>query len=153
MSTRCTLQIEVLPHGEGLPLPAYETEGSAGLDLRAAIRQRDPLELEPMERLLIPTGLKVAIPRGFEGQIRPRSGTALRHGLTMANSPGTIDSDYRGEIKMLVINLGTETVTIERGMRIAQLVICPVAHAGIQVVDELPETARGAGGFGSTGRT
>ncbi|RME27116.1 MAG: dUTP diphosphatase [Deltaproteobacteria bacterium] len=151
MSHRCTVKIEVLPHGRDLPLPSYETPGAAGLDLRAAIRERDPLELEPMERLLIPTGLKVAIPRGFEGQIRPRSGTALRTGLTLANSPGTIDSDYRGEVKMLVVNLGTKPVRIERGMRIAQLVICPVARAQLQVVDSLPATRRGAGGFGSTG--
>lgn len=151
MSHKCKLAVSVLPHGEGLPLPAYETEGSAGMDLRAAIRERDPLELEPLERLLVPTGLQIAIPAGYEGQIRPRSGNALRMGLTMANSPGTIDSDYRGEVKVLVVNLSKETITITRGMRIAQLVICPVARATLHVVDALPGTDRGAGGFGSTG--
>jgi dUTP pyrophosphatase len=144
-----TVQIEFLPHGEGLPLPRYETDGAAGLDLRAAIHE--PIVLAPMERRPIPTGLKVAIPRGFEGQVRPRSGLAMKHGLSIPNAPGTVDSDYRGELHALLVNLGDAPFTIERGMRIAQLVIAPVAHAEIEVVASLPSTVRGAGGFGSTG--
>lgn len=149
MQPQPILQIRRLPHSEGLPLPAYETAGAAGLDLRAAVAE--DLVVAPLQRVLVPTGLVVVIPGGFEGQVRPRSGLAYRQGLGMPNSPGTIDSDYRGELKVLVINLGTAPVTVTRGMRVAQLVICPVAHAQIVEVGAVDETVRGAGGFGSTG--
>ena len=150
MLPRPQLLLQVLPHGEGLALPRYETAGSAGLDLRAAVTA--PLTLQPFDRVAVPTGLIVAIPHGWEGQVRPRSGNALRLGLSMPNTPGTIDSDYRGELQVLLIHLGREPVTIERGMRIAQLVICPVGHAELTVVDEISaDTERGTGGFGSTG--
>jgi dUTP pyrophosphatase len=150
MALAVTLQVQVLPHGEGLPLPAYQTDGAAGLDLIAALRE--PLVLQPLDRALVPTGLVVVIPPGFEGQVRPRSGLALRHGLSMPNSPGTIDSDYRGELQVLVVNLGREPLTLSRGMRVAQLVIAPVARAELVVVPALSgATGRGAGGFGSTG--
>ena len=138
-----------LPHNRDLPLPSYETSGSAGMDLPAAIE--DTIVLESLERTAIPTGLQIAIPSGFEGQVRPRSGLAFRHGLTVTNAPGTIDSDYRGELKVLLVNLGKEPVTIERGMRIGQLVIAPVVQASVSEVATLDETERGAGGFGSTG--
>jgi dUTP pyrophosphatase len=149
MAHQPILKVQVLPHGEGLDLPAYETALSAGMDLRAAVDA--PLVLQPMARMAIPTGLAMAIPAGFEGQVRPRSGLALRRGLGMPNAPGTIDADYRGELKVLVINLGPEPIEITRGMRIAQLVICPVAQAQISVVSDLDATERGSGGFGSTG--
>ena len=150
MLPRPHLRIQVLPHGEGLDLPRYETPGSAGLDLRAAVDQ--PLVLQQFDRVAVPTGLVVAIPEGWEGQVRPRSGNALRLGLSMPNSPGTIDSDYRGELKVLLIHLGREPITIPRGMRIAQMVLSPVGHARIEVVDQIAtDTQRGAGGFGSTG--
>ena len=138
-----------LPHNLDLPLPSYETSGSAGMDLPAAIEET--IVLGSLERTAIPTGLQIAIPDGFEGQVRPRSGLAFRHGLTVTNAPGTIDSDYRGELKVLLVNLGKEPVTIERGMRIGQLVIAPVVQASISEVATLDETERGAGGFGSTG--
>ncbi|MDG1479798.1 MAG: dUTP diphosphatase [Myxococcota bacterium] len=141
------LRIKVLPHGADLPLPAYQTPGSAGMDLHAA----ESLTLEPMARAAVATGLSLAIPRGFEAQIRPRSGLALRHGISMPNSPGTIDADYRGELKVLLINLGPEPFEITRGMRIAQMIIAAVAHAQITVVNTLDDTERGARGFGSTG--
>ena len=141
------LRVQVLPHGEGLDLPAYATPGSAGMDLRAA----EPCTLQPMERAAVPTGLKVAIPDGWEGQIRPRSGLAYRQGLSIPNAPGTIDSDYRGELKVLLINLGEAPIDIERGMRIAQMLITPAPQAEIQVVADLEDTERGADGFGSTG--
>lgn len=128
-------------------LPSYESEGAAGMDLRCT----EEFDLQPMERKAIPTGLKVAIPPGYEGQVRPRSGLAIRLGLSMVNTPGTIDSDYRGEIKVLMINLGQEVVKVSKGERIAQLVICPVARAEWIVTQELDDTTRGAGGFGSTG--
>jgi dUTP pyrophosphatase len=144
------LSVTVLPHGEGLELPSYATPGSAGCDLRAAVAQ--PLTLAPGARALVPTGIAVAIPPGHEGQVRMRSGLALRQGLSLLNGPGTIDSDYRGEIGVIIANLGSESVTIARGDRIAQLVIAPVAHARLQKVDELPATSRNAGGFGSTGK-
>lgn len=145
-----TLHVQVLPHGEGLDLPRYETPGSAGLDLRAAVDA--PLTLQPLDRIAVPTGLIVAIPPGWEGQVRPRSGNALRLGLSMPNSPGTIDSDYRGELKVLLIHLGREPVTIARGMRIAQMVLSPVGHAKVVQVPEIDvNTERGTGGFGSTG--
>ncbi len=138
-----------LPHNLDLPLPSYETSGSAGMDLPAAIEET--IVLESLERTAIPTGLQIAIPDGFEGQVRPRSGLAFRHGLTVTNAPGTIDSDYRGELKVLLVNLGKDPVTIERGMRIGQLVIAPVVQASVSEVATLDETQRGAGGFGSTG--
>lgn len=133
-----------------LPLPAYQTDLSAGVDLQAAL-QDGPVTIAPMGRLAVPTGLFMAMPEGVEAQIRPRSGLALRQGLTVANAPGTIDADYRGEIKILLINLGTETITIEHGMRIAQMIFSPVLKASFQRVDELDDTLRGTGGFGSTG--
>ena len=138
-----------LPHNLDLPLPSYETSGSAGMDLPAAIEET--IVLESLERTAIPTGLQIAISDGFEGQVRPRSGLAFRHGLTVTNAPGTIDSDYRGELKVLLVNLGKDSVTIERGMRIGQLVIAPVVQAVVSEVATLDETERGAGGFGSTG--
>ncbi len=143
------LAVEVLPHGQGLPLPAYATPGSAGLDLVAALT--GPLTLAPMARTLVPTGLKLAIPLGYEGQVRPRSGLALKHGLTIPNAPGTIDSDYRGELQVMLVNLGTAPVTIERGQRIAQLVIAPVVRARFVTGVPLEATVRGDGGFGHTG--
>lgn len=149
-STTTRIEIKFLPHGEGLEPPRYQTEGSAGLDLRAALDA--PLTLAPGERALVPSGLAVAIPAGFEGQVRARSGLASRHGLGLPNAPGTIDSDYRGELKVLMINWGDAPVTLERGQRIAQLVVAPVARAEVELVDELPETARDAGGFGHTGK-
>jgi dUTP pyrophosphatase len=138
-----------LPHGEGLPLPDYATEGSAGLDLLAAVAEA--VTLQPGARALIPTGLTMALPQGYEGQVRPRSGLALKHGLTVLNSPGTIDADYRGEVQVIVINLGEEPVTVARGMRIAQLVLAPVTRGSLEEVSTLPSSVRGEGGFGSTG--
>ena len=143
------LEIERLEHAEGLDLPSYQTAGSAGLDLRAAVGE--PLTIEPGARALVPTGLKLAIPSGHEGQVRPRSGLALRHGLSVLNSPGTIDADYRGEVKVILANLGAEPFAVERGMRVAQLVIAPVVQVEIREVDAVDATARGEGGFGHTG--
>ena len=147
-----TLRILRLPHAEGLALPAYETPGSAGMDLRAAVPEDAPITLEPGARALVPTGLKIALEQGWEAQIRPRSGLALKHGISAPNTPGTIDSDYRGEVGVILINLGQEPFVIKRGERIAQMVIAAVAQATVAEVDSLDETARGAGGFGSTGR-
>ena len=147
-----TLRILRLPHSEGLALPAYETPGSAGMDLRAAVPEDAPITLEPGARALVPTGLKIALEQGWEAQIRPRSGLALKHGISAPNTPGTIDSDYRGEVGVILINLGQEPFVIKRGERIAQMVIAAVAQATVAEVDSLDETARGAGGFGSTGR-
>lgn len=147
-----TLRIQRLPHAAGLALPAYETAGSAGLDLRAAVAEDAPLTLAPGQRALIPTGLKIALDHGFEAQVRPRSGLALKHGLTCLNSPGTIDSDYRGEVGVILINHGQEPFVIQRGERIAQLVIARHEQAELLEVETLDETARGSGGFGSTGR-
>ncbi|MEP7132942.1 MAG: dUTP diphosphatase [Acidobacteriota bacterium] len=141
--------ISVLPHGEGLALPAYATPGSAGCDLRAAVTF--PRTLAPGERAAVETGIAVAIPEGFEGQVRMRSGLALKQGLAALNAPGTIDSDYRGEIKVIIANLGNVPVTIERGDRIAQLVFSPVVQARFEPAAELPPTGRASGGFGSTG--
>ena len=141
-----------LAHAAGIPLPAYETADAAGMDLRAAVPEDDPLTLKPGERLAVPTGLTIAIPRGFEGQVRPRSGLAIKSGVTCLNSPGTIDADYRGEVRVILINHGAEDVHIRRGDRIAQLLITPVVQAVWDEVETLDETARGAGGFGSTGR-
>lgn len=143
------IAIQRLPGCEDLRLPAYETEHASGMDLRAAVQA--PVELQPGQRMAIPTGLRVAIPPGFEGQVRPRSGLALRCGISMVNTPGTIDADYRGEIKVLLINLGGAPVLIQRGERIAQLVIAPVARAEWLPVDTLDDTPRGDGGFGHTG--
>ncbi|MGD9784992.1 MAG: dUTP diphosphatase [Hyphomicrobiaceae bacterium] len=145
------VSVLVLPHGEGLPLPAYQSAGAAGMDLVAAVPARDPLVLEPGSRVLVPTGLALAVPSGHEAQVRPRSGLALKHGVTVLNSPGTIDSDYRGEVKVLLANLGTEPFVIRRGERIAQMVVATFEHVALVQVDRLEETARGAGGFGSTG--
>jgi len=142
--------VQRLPHGEGIELPSYATAGSAGCDLRAAIAES--LTLLPGGRTRIPTGLAVAIPVGYEGQVRMRSGLAIRHGLTLLNGPGTIDSDYRGEIQIILANLGSEPVTITRGERIAQLVIAPVSRARWEPTEELPASPRDVGGFGSTGK-
>ena len=147
-----TVRVERLPHAEGLPLPGYETAGSAGMDLRAALAEEAPVTLAPGARTLVPTGLKIALEPGFEAQVRPRSGLALKHGITCLNSPGTIDSDYRGEVGVILINHGAEPFVIRRGERIAQMVIAPYAQAEMTEVPALDETARGAGGFGSTGR-
>ncbi|WP_372781506.1 dUTP diphosphatase [Phenylobacterium sp.] len=147
-----TVPIVRLPHGEGLPLPAYETAQAAGMDLRAAVPDDEPLTLRPGSRFPVPTGLAFALPPGFEGQVRPRSGLAFKHGVTCLNTPGTVDADYRGEVKVILINLGEEDFVIRRGERIAQLVIAPVVQAVWAEVETLDETARGAGGFGSTGR-
>jgi dUTP pyrophosphatase len=147
-----TLRVERLPHAEGLPLPAYETPGSAGMDLRAAVADEAPVILAPGARALVPTGLKIALEPGFEAQVRPRSGLALKHGLTCLNSPGTIDSDYRGEVGVILINHGHEPFVIRRGERIAQLVVARHEQASMVEVGTLDQTARGAGGFGSTGR-
>jgi dUTP pyrophosphatase len=138
-----------LPHAEGLPLPSYATAGAAGMDLIAAVQ--DPVTLEPGERTLIPTGLTIALPPGYELQVRPRSGLALRYGITLPNTPGTIDEDYRGEIGVIVLNTGREAFVIERGARIAQAILAPVSRASWQEVETLDVTARDAGGFGSTG--
>ena len=147
-----TVRIERLPHADGLPLPAYETSGSAGMDLRAAVAGETPVILPPGGRALVPTGLKIALEPGFEAQVRPRSGLALKHGITCLNSPGTIDSDYRGEVGVILANLGQEPFVIKRGERIAQLVVAKCEQAAMIEVATLDETARGAGGFGSTGR-
>ena len=144
-----TLKIRTLPHFAGLPLPAYQSEQAAGLDLPAAVEE--PLLLSPGRRAAVPTGLALELPEGYEAQVRPRSGLALKQGVTVLNSPGTVDADYRGEVKVILINLGEEDFLIERGMRIAQLVVAPVTQARIEVAAELEESGRGAGGFGSTG--
>jgi len=143
------IKVKKLPHLEGLPLPFYATEHASGMDLLAAVKE--PVILKPMERALIPTGIAIEIPPGYEAQIRPRSGLAIRHGITLLNTPGTIDADYRGEIKVIVINLGSEDFVIKRGDRIAQMVICPVVKVELQEVEELSSTERSDGGFGSTG--
>lgn len=149
MSSDVSVRILRLPHGAGLPLPHYASEGAAGMDVVAAVD--GPLLLAPGARAAVPTGLAMAIPHGFEVQVRPRSGLALKHGLTVANAPGTIDSDYRGEVKVLLVNLGSEAIEITRGMRIAQLVLAPVTRATFVEVAGLDDTVRGTGGFGSTG--
>jgi dUTP pyrophosphatase len=148
-TTNVSVAITQLPHAKGLNLPQYATALSAGVDLEAAIDS--PITLKPGERQLIATGLAIALPEGFEAQIRPRSGLAFKNGVTVLNSPGTIDADYRGEIKIILANLGNEPFTIERGMRVAQMVIAAYTQVGWNLVDQLDETARGAGGFGSTG--
>ena len=145
------LRIRRLPHFDGLDLPAYQTEGSAGMDVRAAVPQDAPVVLQPGQRALIPTGLAMAVPHGFECQVRPRSGLAARHGLTCLNTPGTIDSDYRGEVQVILVNLGQEPFEVRRGERIAQLVIAAYERVAVAPVETLDDTGRGAGGFGSTG--
>jgi dUTP pyrophosphatase len=145
------VSIRRLTNGEGLPAPAYASAGAAGLDLYAALPAGQKLVLEPGARDLIPTGIQIALPEGYEAQLRPRSGLAVEHGVTVLNAPGTIDSDYRGEIKALLINHGGQAFEITRGMRIAQLVVAPIARVRWEETDELGETRRGAGGFGSTG--
>lgn len=147
-----TIQVAPLPHFEGLALPAYETADAAGMDLRAAVADGEPLTLAPGQRAMVPTGLTIALPAGHEAQVRPRSGLAAKHGITCLNSPGTIDADYRGEVKVILINLGQEPFVIKRGERIAQMVIAPVTRGELTVVAKLDDTVRGAGGFGSTGR-
>lgn len=151
IDTPVTIRIQRLPHGEGLPLPAPATPGAAGLDLVAALAPGARLKLPPGGRMLVPTGLVLQLPSGYEGQVRPRSGLALRHGITVLNAPGTIDADYRGEVQVLLINLGQDAFSIERGDRIAQLVVAPVSQTRFVLVDTLETTTRGAGGFGSTG--
>jgi dUTP pyrophosphatase len=145
------LDIRQLPHGEGLPLPAYQSAHAAGLDLLAAVPDNAPLVLAPGKHAMVPTGLAIALPQGFEAQVRPRSGLAAKHGVTVLNSPGTIDADYRGEIQVILINHGPEPFAIRRGERIAQMVIAPVVQVRLNTVDSLPDTGRGSGGFGSTG--
>jgi len=152
LSSTVTVEIRQLPHAEGLPLPAYQTAHAAGLDLQAALPETEPLVLRAGQHAMVPTGLSIALPEGFEAQVRPRSGLAARHGVTVLNSPGTIDADYRGEVCVLLINHGAEAFTIRRGERIAQLVIASVAHAELIVAAALSATERGSGGFGSTGR-
>jgi dUTP pyrophosphatase len=152
MSNRLAIPVRRLPHSADLPLPVAQTDHAAGMDLVAALPDGEPLVLEPLGRAAVPTGLAMAIPPGYEGQVRPRSGLALKHGVTVANAPGTIDADYRGEVKVILINLGETPVTIGRGERIAQLVIAPVTVAELVAVTELSDTGRGTGGFGSTGR-
>ena len=144
-----SISLKWLPHGEGLKTPEYETQQSAGVDLRAAIDEE--VVIKPNERVLIPCGFAMALPANFEAQVRPRSGLALKHGLTVLNTPGTIDADYRGEVKVILVNLGSENFTIERGMRIAQMVIAKHEQAELDIRASLDETERGAGGFGSTG--
>ena len=149
--TSVTLRIVRLPHGEGLPLPARQSDSAAGLDVVAAVPEDLPLVLAPGTRALVPTGFVLELPQGHEGQLRPRSGLALKHGITLLNSPGTIDADYRGEVMVLLVNLGPEPFTVRRGMRIAQLVVARVTHVEIEPVEALQASRRGQGGFGSTG--
>ena len=152
MSTKVIVELQQLAHAEGLPLPAYQTIEAAGLDLMAAVPDNEPLTLAPGQYALVPTGLAIALPAGHEAQVRPRSGLAAKHGVTVLNSPGTIDADYRGEIKVILINHGAAPFVIKRGERIAQMVIAPVLQAALVPVATLSATDRGAGGFGSTGR-
>ena len=147
--TTVQIALQILPHGSDLPLPSHATADSAGVDLAAALTS--DLALAPGKRVSVPTGLAIALPQGYEAQIRPRSGLALKHGLTVLNSPGTIDADYRGEIRIILVNLGEETVVVTRGQRIAQLVVAPVMRVAWREVTDLPESGRGAGGYGSTG--
>jgi dUTP pyrophosphatase len=148
---RVSVELCWLDHGKGLPLPRQQTSGAAGVDLCAALADGDILELSPGRRAVVPTGISIALPAGFEGQVRPRSGLAANHGVTVLNAPGTIDADYRGEIKVILVNHGEAPFTIRRGDRIAQLVIAPVVQAAWAEAETLDETARGVGGFGSTG--
>lgn len=148
---RIRLRVQRLPHGEGLPLPAYQTAEAAGLDLLAAVPVNKPIRLKPRARALVPTALVLELPFGTEAQVRPRSGLAIKHGVTVINAPGTIDSDYRGELQVALVNLGAETFVIKRGERIAQLVVQMVARASLVEVEKVAPTRRGTGGFGSTG--
>lgn len=143
------VEVKRLPHGAGLPLPEYATADSAGLDLLAAVE--GDLTLQPGKRALVPTGLAIALPQGYEAQVRPRSGLALRNGVTVLNSPGTVDADYRGEVCVILANLGDEVFVVTRGMRIAQMIVAPVSRLRWNEVSDLPDSGRGAGGFGSTG--
>ncbi|MGE5422169.1 MAG: dUTP diphosphatase [Ignavibacteriales bacterium] len=143
------VSIERMPHSKGIPLPNYMTSGASGVDLYAA--NEEPVIIDPGTLALIPTGLKIAVPEGYEAQVRPRSGLALKHGITVLNTPGTIDADYRGEVKVIVINLGTDEYIVDRGERIAQMVFCPIVQVEFAEVDSLDETNRGEGGFGHTG--
>jgi dUTP pyrophosphatase len=152
LSTKVTVELQRLPHAESLPLPAYQTNDAAGLDLMAALSDSEPMTLAAGQYALVPTGLAIALPPGYEAQVRPRSGLAVKHGVTVLNSPGTIDADYRGEIKVILVNHGQAAFVIKRGERIAQMVIAPVVQAALVPVAELSSTDRGAGGFGSTGR-
>jgi dUTP pyrophosphatase len=145
------IRLQRFPHSDGLPLPHYQSAQAAGLDLVAAVTSNAPIVIAPGERALIPTGIAIALPAGFEAQVRPRSGLALKHGITVLNTPGTIDADYRGEIQVILVNLGRESFTIERGARVAQLVIAATMRASFDVVATLDETTRGVRGFGSTG--
>ena len=149
--TTIDVRITQLAHAQDLPLPSYQTALAAGLDLLAAVPARQPITIAPGARAMVPCGIAIALPEGFEAQVRPRSGLAAKHGITVLNTPGTIDADYRGEIKVILVNLGSESVPITRGMRIAQLVIAPVARARLIAVASLDQTQRGCGGFGSTG--
>jgi dUTP pyrophosphatase len=146
-----TVRVLRLPHGAGLPLPSYQSKHAAGLDLVAAVPREQPVKLPPGARALIPTGFALELPQGYEAQVRPRSGLALKAGVTLLNSPGTIDADYRGEVMVIMINHGVEPFLVQRGDRIAQLVVAPVSHVEIVAVEALAETERGQGGFGSTG--
>jgi dUTP pyrophosphatase len=146
-----TARVKRLAHGEGLPLPSYQSKEAAGLDVVAGVPEGAPVAIPPGARALIPTGFALELPRGYEAQVRPRSGLALKHGVTLLNSPGTIDSDYRGELMVILVNHGDEPFIVRRGERIAQLVIAPVSHAEIVAAEELAATVRGPGGFGSTG--
>ena len=152
MTSAITVEVQRLPHAEGLALPAYQSAHAAGLDLLAAVPEDTPLTMQPGQRALVPTGLMIAVPPGHEAQVRPRSGLAFKHGVTVLNSPGTVDADYRGEVSVLLINHGDEPFTIRRGERIAQLVIAAVTQANLVVVAALTSTDRGSGGVGSTGR-
>jgi dUTP pyrophosphatase len=152
LSTKVTVELQRLPHAEGLPLPAYQTNDAAGLDLMAAVAENEPLTLASGQYALVPTGLAIALPPGYEAQVRPRSGLAAKHGVTVLNSPGTIDADYRGEIKVILINHGQTAFVVKRGERIAQMVIAPMVQAALVPVSTLSATDRGTSGFGSTGR-
>ena len=151
MNPLIDVRVQRLAHAEGLPLPRYETAGAAGMDLIGALPEDQPLTLVPGARALVPTGLAIALPQGFEAQVRPRSGLAAKNGVTVLNSPGTVDCDYRGEVKVILVNHGSEPFLIERGSRIAQMVVAPVTQARLNEVETLDETTRGQGGFGSTG--
>jgi dUTP pyrophosphatase len=152
MSDPIKVDVRQLPHAEGLPLPSYQSSQAAGLDLVAAIPEHAPLVLAAGQHAMVPTGLVIALPDGFEAQVRPRSGLAARHGVTVLNSPGTVDADYRGEINVLLVNLGTASFTIRRGERIAQMIVAPVMRVELVRAVSLSATTRGSGGFGSTGR-
>jgi dUTP pyrophosphatase len=145
------LPVQLMPHAEGLAVPRYETPGAAGFDLLAANAENSPIKMEKFGRALVPTGMKLQIPNGYEAQVRPRSGLALKHGVTVLNTPGTIDSDYRGEVGVVLVNLGDAPFIVTRGMRIAQMVIAPVTRVRLEPVAEIDTTPRGGGGFGSTG--